>query len=191
MQYKAKHIRWAPFAETGAETANALPKLGAPVDIGSLYSVNETLNFNEASGYGDNVRKVYIKEFKDGSLAIEMIYLGNAAMSAVSGAEIDGSSQDITFSTDDVAPYGSIGYIKGERNDDDKPVYRGVMFPKVKANIEGMTATTKGENIQLSNDKLTFAVSACMTGAFRKMSKEFDTEAEAEAWVDDLIKKAT
>lgn len=191
MQYLAKHIRWAPFKTADADDGTGMPKLGEPVDIGALNNMSEQLNYNEASGYGDDVRKVYIKQFRDGTLSVETLYLSNEAFSAVCAATLDGGKKRLTFSVNDNPPYGSLALVTGERDNNDQPKYRGVLYPKVKANVEGLTAQTKGESISLSNAKLTFAVNALKNGEFRVFSEEFDTEAECIAWVDEQIKAAS
>lgn len=190
MQYLAKHIMWAPFKDAKADDGTGMPKLGTPVEIGAFNNMTETLNFNEAGGYGNDVRKVYIKQFRDGTLAVETLYLTNNAFSEICGANLDDSEKTLTFSANDDAQYGSLALVTGERDDDDQPKYRGILYPKVKANVEGMTVHTKGESISLSNAKLTFAVNALKNGEYRVFSEEFDTEEVCIAWVDEQIKAA-
>lgn len=195
MQYMANHIRWAQFAATNAEVAGALPKYGGtPVDIGALVKVDEALNFSEASGYGDNVRKNYIKEFRDGTAAVETVYISSEAASKVTGATLGtGSDADLKFGANDQAPYGGLALVTGNRRDDDSVYFQGVAYPKVKANMEGESYQTKGDTIQLTNPKLSFAISACNDAkkSYRIKSKEFDTESDAIAWVDNFLKAAT
>lgn len=192
MQYGAKMIQWAPFAATDPETASAPPKLGTPANLGALNKVTETINFNRVSGHGDNVKKVEIVEFRDGSLAVETLYLSNENASALTGAELgttDGD-KDLKFGSNDVAPYGSIAFYTNCMKDDGTKYYQGVFFPKVKANMEGESYETKGESIVLSNAKLTFTVLEPLYGKYRHKSPEFDTEAKAAAWVNEKIKAA-
>lgn len=192
MQYGAKMIQWAPFAATDPETASAPPKLGTPANLGALNKVTETINFNRVSGHGDNAKKVEIVEFRDGSLAVETLYLSNENASALTGAELgtmDGD-KDLKFGSNDVAPYGSIAFYTNCMKDDGTKYYQGVFFPKVKANMEGESYETKGESIVLSNAKLTFTVLEPLYGKYRHKSPEFDTEAKAAAWVNEKIKAA-
>ena len=185
-------IQWAPFAATDPETASAPPKLGTPANLGALNKVTETINFNRMSGHGDNVKKVEIAEFKDGSLAVETLYLSNENAAALTGAELgttDGD-KDLKFGSNDVAPYGSLAFYTNCMKDDGTKYYQGVFFPKVKANVEGESYETKGDSIVLSNAKLTFAVFEPLYGKYRHKSPEFDTEAKAAAWVNEKIKAA-
>ena len=192
MLYGAKMIQWAPFAATDPETVSAPPKLGTPANLGALNKVIETINFNRISGHGDNVKKVEIVEFKNGSLAVETLYLSNENAATLTGAELgttDGD-KDLKFGSNDVAPYGSIAFYTNCMRDDGTKYYQGVFFPKVKANMEGESYETKGDSIVLSNAKLTFAVFEPLYGKYRHKSPEFDTEAKAAAWVNEKIKAA-
>lgn len=195
MQYMANHIRWAQFAATNAEVAGALPKYGGtPVDIGALVTVDETLNYNEVSGYGDNVRKNHVSEFRDGRADVETIYVSREAASKVTGATLGtGSDADLKFGANDQAPYGGLALVTGNRRDDDSIYFQGVAYPKVKANMQGKSYHTKGDSVQLTNSKLSFAISACndTEKTYKVESKEFDAESDAIAWVDNFLKAAT
>lgn len=185
-------IQWAPFA--AAQTAGALPKYEAAANLGSLNQVSETLNFNEASAYGDNVRKAYVKQFRDGTLAVETLYLSHENAAKISGATLDTDNEnDLKFGADDTPPYGGLAFFVTKLKDDESGTvyYQGIWYPKVKANIEGDTFQTKGESITLANDKLSFAVFACDTGDYKIKSDELASEAEAIAWVNDKIKATT
>lgn len=192
MQYGAKMIQWAPFAATNPETTTAPPKLGTPANLGALNKVTETINFNRVSGYGDNAKKAEIAEFKDGSLAVETLYLSNENTAALTGAELGASEsdKDLKFGSNDTAPYGSLAFYTNCMKDDGTKYYQGVFFPKVKANMEGESYETKGDSIVLSNSKLTFTVLEPLYGKYRHKSPEFDTEAKAAAWVNEKIKAA-
>ena len=195
MQYMANHIRWAQFAATDAEVSGSLPKYGGtPVDIGALVKINESLNFIEASGYGDNARKNYIREFRDGTAAVETVYISREAASKVTGATLGSDDDaDLKFGANDQAPYGGLALVTGNRRNDDSIYFQGVAYPKVKASMEGESYQTKGDAIQLTNPKLSFAVSACNDAkkSYKIKSKEFDAESDAIAWVDNFLKAAT
>lgn len=192
MLYGAKMIQWAPFAATNPETANAEPKYGTPVNLGALNKVTETINFNRVSAYGDNVKKVEIVEFVDGSLAVETLYLSQANAAAVTGAELgtSESDKDLKFGSNDLAPYGGLAFYTNHMRDDGSKYYQGIYYPKVKANMEGEEYNTKGDSIVLSNAKLTFTVFEALYGKYKHKSEEFDTEAKAAAWVNEKIKAA-
>lgn len=192
MHYGAKMIQWAPFAATNPETVSAPPKYGTPVNLGALNKVTETINIIRVSGHGDNVLKVQIVEFKDGSLAVETLYVSNENAASLTGAELgttDGD-KDLKFGSNDTAPYGGLAFYTINMRDDGTKYYQGIFYPKVKANMEGESYETKGDSIVLSNAKLTFTVFEPLYGKYKHKSEEFDTEAKAAAWVNEKIKAA-
>lgn len=191
-QYGAKMLQWAPFAETNPEPTDALPNYGTPINLGGLMSVAETLNFSEVEARADDVRKIYIKEFTDGSLAVGVLELTNETASAVTGAKLDSSSsaKDIHFSADDTPPYGCLGFYTTNMKPDGTKYWKGLFYPKVKASLDGRTYNTKQKTIVLDSPTLTFAVDACATGDYRIESPELTTESAAKEWVNGKVKAA-
>lgn len=188
MDYGAKYIRWAPFAETNPEPDGQLPDYGEAVSLGSLNKVAETPSFNEAKGYGDNSLKVYVNKFKEATLAVEVTEIPGDAMSAVSGSEIEsGEKKNMWFGDNDKPPYGGLGFYVNMLLDDGRDVCRGLFYPKVKAMLQGGEYNTNGDNITLSTGKLQFTASSCKLGKWRCYSVDFETEAEAQAWVDGMF----
>lgn len=192
MEYGAKMIQWAPFASSNPEPADSAPRYAAAINLGALNQVTESINWAEASGYGDNARKVYIKEFKDGSLAVQTLYLSIANLAAVSGGTVEsGSEGNLHLGSEDAPPYGGLAFYVSAMTDGGTKYYQGVWYPKVKAGLDNKDYNTKGDSIVLSNARLIFAIQACKTGDWKILSPEFETEAEAAAWVNDKIKAAT
>ena len=82
-KYGAKYIRWAPFAETTPETDGELPDYGTPVSIGELIKVTDAPTFNEAKLYGDNALQIYVNEYKECSVDVEVTDISNANAAAI------------------------------------------------------------------------------------------------------------
>lgn len=191
-QYGAKNLQWAPFAASNPEPEDALPNYGTPMKLGDLMSVAETLNFSEVESRADDVRKIYLREFVDGSLAVGVLELPNETASAVTGAQIDSTegAKDIHFSSNDTAPYGCLGFYTTNIKADGSKYYKGIFYPKVKASMDGRTYNTKQKTIVLDSPKLTFSVDACNTGDYRIESDELTTEAAAKTWGNGKVKAA-
>ena len=170
-----------------------MPNYGTPMKLGDLMSVVETLNFSEVESRADDVRKIYVREFVDGSLAVSVRELPNETASAVTRPKIDSTegSKDIHFSSNDTAPYGGLGYHTSNIKADGSKYYKGIFYPKVKASMNGRTYNTKQKTIVLDSPKLTFAVDACNTGDYRIESDELTTEAAAKAWVNGKVMAAS
>ena len=173
---------FAPIASNGMDTETALPTYGTAVKIGSLNRISDNIDRVEASGYGDNARKVHVDEFRSYGLDVEITHLPRATYASLNGASVDTSSKDITFKDNDQAPYGGLVCVRGGRDDDDKDFYVGVYYPKLKSAMQGKDISTKGENITLVTEKLHFAGLACKNHVWCEESDEFATEAEAVTW---------
>ena len=192
MDYGAKYIRWAPFAEENLEPDGKLPSYGQAVGLGSLNKVTDTPSFNEAKGYGDNMLKVYVNKFKEAVLAVEVTEIPRDAMSALSGSEIEtGDHKNMWFGDNDKPPYGGLGFYVNMILDDTRDVCRGIFYPKVKAMLQGSEYNTNGDNITLATGKLQFTASSSKIGKWRCYSVDFETEEEAQAWVDGMFTGAS
>ena len=188
MDYGAKMLQWAPFAKENAEAKGKLPKYDTAVNLGALNKVSDSPSFNEAKGFGDNALKVHVVKFKECGVATEVTELPRAQMSAISGAEIEtGEHKNMRFRDSDKAPYGGLGFYVNKILDDGRDVCMGVFFPKVKAVLQGTEYNTSGDNITLSTGKIQFTAAACDTGDWRIYSDYFDTEEEAETWVNGMF----
>lgn len=191
MKYGAKMLQWAPFSAENAEPPNSLPSYGAPVNLGALSKVTETVTMNSVKGYGDNATKVHVIEFKEAGLAVEVTELSNANASAIYGATLDTAPEkDLHFNGEDAVPYGGLAFYINKMLDDNSKVYQGIYYPKAKAELQGDDYSTKGESIVLTNTKIQFAAEKCNSGDWKLFSENFTTEAEAAAWVNEKIKAA-
>lgn len=185
-------IQWAPFASSNPEPDGSVPHYGTPTNLGALNKATETINWAEASAYGDNARKVYIKEFKDGQLAVETLYIPIATMAKLVGGTVEsGSEANLHLGSEDAPPYGGLAFYVSAMTDGGAKYYQAIWYPKVKAGLDAKDYSTKGDSIVLNNAKLTFAIQACKTGDWKILSPEFQTEAEAVSWINDKIKATT
>lgn len=191
MKYGAKMLQWAPLAESDPEPAGALPKYGTPMNLGALNKVTDSPTFNEAKGYGDDALKVHVVEFKEAGVDVEVNELSNAVASAIFGATQEAEEgQDLHFSAEDKPPYGGLAFYIKKMLPGNVKVFQGIYYPKAKASMQGEEYSTKGESITLANSKIHFLASACNSGDWKILSKDFTTETEAVSWVNEKIKAA-
>lgn len=184
-KYGAFYSRWAPFATEQADSDKTkLPKYGAVVVMGELNKVNETLNFREGSLYGDDQIALYEKNFKDGNLDVESVFLDLKDAAAMLGASCD-DANGLAHGVNDMAPYGGYGnltrHIKAG-----KTYFQSIFYPKVKASVGSESYETRGENITFTTDKMSFHVESPACEKF-KVIKDFDTEAAAIAYLEGLF----
>ena len=190
--YGAKYLQWAPFAQTDADVSEAAPpKYDTPMNLGALQQVSDSPTLNEAKAYGDNVLKNYVNEFKECPVTVGITELSNDVASAVLGATIAETSQDLEFGAEDDPPYGGLGFYVTKQLDDGSKKWQGIAYPKVKASMQGTEYNTKGDSITFAGGRLQFMASVPANGKWKIQSKDFDTEAEAKTWVDGIIKKAS
>lgn len=184
MEYGAKFLHWAPFAEENPEPEGAFPNYGEIISLEDLALVSDAPQFSEAKAYGDDVLSRYAREFREADVNVEVLDILRASMAAITGAEIM-EGVGLAFGGNDSAPYGGLAFYTRNLGKDGKTYFEGVYYVKTKANMQGKTYATKGESITLTNEQLAFKAAACKgNGKWKVISDErFTDEAEAKAWV--------
>lgn len=180
-KYGARNSRWAPWAEGFEDTdPTKLPSYGEVVDVGQLNKVNESLNFNEGSLPGDDQIVLYEKEFKDGNVDMESVYIPVKTAADMLGASCD-DANGMSHGDDDKPPYGGYGFITHHISKTSK-YFQVVFYPKVKASPTAATFDTRGDNINFVTDKMPFHLESPACRKY-KVVKDFATEAEAKAFL--------
>lgn len=185
MIYGAKNIKWAQIS---GEPAKSLPTYDKKITLGELNQVSDAPAFNEVRASGDDATKRYAAFFKEVPIDVTVLDMTNENASAVTGATIDGGEQkDLRFKDTDVAPYGGLAFHISELMDDNVIKHKGIFYPKAKAVMQGQTYDTKGETVVLHGKKLRFLGLAAKSGDWKIESSYFETEDEADAWVDGKL----
>lgn len=172
------------FSKIKTEPEGALPTYeGGPKKIGRL--VKSELSVNMASGklYADDGLAESVEEFVSGSIAMETDDMTDEVASAVYGAEA--SNQEVHYKSGDSPPVGGLTYYKVLKRRG-KTVYKGYFYPRVSASLGSDTAQTKSDSLTLGTTSTTFTVFPCESGDWR-ITKEFDAESEALAWVKEKL----
>lgn len=186
-RYGAKYIRWAPWAAEQTTTTSGFPSYGTAIALAELQKVSDTPNFNEASQYGDDGLQEYVNEFKDVDVDIEITDLPVETEQQVLGSSQTAKNGDVVVcTTSDNPPYGGMGFVscilrKNERK------YQAIIYPRLKATMQGEEYSTKGDSLTLAGGKLKFKGSATDVGDWKLKSKYQDTEAAAKAIVDSFF----
>lgn len=185
-RYGARNAKWAPFAAESPDVdAKTLPKYGETKTFGQLNKVSDTLNHNEGSAYGDDALVLYEKQFKDGTVEAESVFLPMADAGTMLGAKTD-SKDGISFTADDQPPYIGYGFTTHHISKD-KHYYQAVFYPKLKASPSSESYETRGDKITFATDKMSFHIELPLCRIY-KIVKDFDTETEATAYLDSLFK---
>lgn len=189
-RYGARNAMWAPYAAEKPDVdPKKLPLYSEAKTFGELNKVTDNLNFIEGTQHGDDAIALYAREFKDGTVDAESVYIPLADAATMLGAKTD-SKNGLTRSVDDKPPYIGYGFLTKHLSRD-KTYWQVVFYPKLKAMPGGSsTYDTRGDNINFATDKLQFHVEATLCGSY-KIEKDFDTEEAATAYRDGLFTGAS
>lgn len=172
------------FALIDTEPETGLPTYKTGVKIAMLISSGDSPTYTKASLYADDGKAEEVEEFVEATVDVSLddVSIENKALMFGTEMSEDG---ELTFKGDDTAPYGGYGfYVRKMKNNVKK--FLGILYPKVKASLGSVTYNTKGESITFAPTSVTFSASETASYAW-KVEKEFDTEAEALAWVKEKL----
>lgn len=183
MRYGAKNARWAPWQ--GDEPEQGMPLYGKTEDMGGINESNDTINFAEASGYADNGEKVKVKEFANGTIDAKMLAVPFPVGSAILGTATHGQTGR-AYGGDDHAPFGGYGFYSCYIDGANKRTYTVIFYPKVQGSTTGSNYKTKEDQIALEYDAISFNILLPKCGKY-KVEEQFDTEEEAQEYLDGLF----
>ncbi len=181
-----KRYRWAKMNDDGKSYGEVKSLVGA---IENKVSIN----LAEAKLYGDDQLKESVEEFVDGNMTMGITEDPDDVFAELLGRteqeiqEKEGKKEYIAKSTD-VAPYVGFGHVVVKMVDNSRK-YKVEWFPKVKFKSYVADKTTK-------NESLTFTTPSVEATVYENEDKEwmkyatFDTETEAEEYLDSLFVQA-
>lgn len=183
MLYGAKNAMWAPISKDDA--SNALPTYGETISFNGINEVADSISLADGTAYGDNVKKIVVKEFAGGTITVKLVELSAEDSAAILGVTTDGDG-GLSFEDEHDAPYGGYGFINNIRTTA-ALAYKVIFYPKVQASADtGTTYKTKEDNITLEYESLSFEMFQAAYGAY-KLTKVFDTEAAAVSYLSGLF----
>lgn len=150
---------------------------------GKAMSVNITPNYNEAKLYADNQLAEYVKEFKDGTFKLGTDRLPKQAKKICFGHTVEGD--EVTYKTGDTANYVGVGFYVDEMLDGVKQYVATIVY-KAKFTEGAEDYTTKGENIEFKTPALEGTIAGISSTEWKK-TKAFQTELEAETWIQTIL----
>lgn len=180
--YGAKKIRFAPI-QTDTD-ASKYPVYGQAAFLGALVAVTDAISYAEANNYGDNELQETASEFQSMTVDIEVTELPAEQAAVVFGATLT-EDGDLEYGGEDDAPWGGLAFYVTKQvkvGGVQKKFCQGIFDPKVKGSRQGATYSTKGQSITFTNGKAHFVGTTCAKGKHQVFSKNFETEAEADAW---------
>lgn len=146
-------------------------------------AVNTSVNpsYNEASLRGDNREVENVKEFKNAAVNLGVTRLPKVAAKVMLGHTV-GEDGTETSNTEDFTGYVGYGFITAEM-EDGKKTYRACFLPKVKFAEGEESYETKGDSIAFKTPTLSGTAIGDEDGTWRIKSPHYDTEEEADKWI--------
>lgn len=148
---------------------------------GKAVNTSVTPNYNEASMFADNQQTENISEFKNANVSLGVDRLPVQAAGIMFGHTVKESGEEIS-KTEDSSGYVGYGFITAEMNSGIKK-YRACVLLKVQFKEGEESYETKGDSIVFKAPALSGIAMAIDTGEWRKKSPYFDTEEEADQWI--------
>lgn len=186
-QIGLRHFKYSPIDENGKYT-------GVNEMVGAI-KATPTLNVAEADLYADDTVVESASEVTKGSLSLTVADDDDTIFAPLLGHNTT-EDGEVLKSSDDVAPYVGFGrvlvkMVNGVRK------YKAEFYLKVKFKPFANDSETKGESIAFQTPTVegTIYVVDTKVGNVTKPLYErhqtFDTDAEAQAYLDNLMKKAS
>lgn len=144
-------------------------------------STSVTPSYNEASLFADNQQTENVREFKNASVNLGVDRLPLMASKTIFGHEVGENGEEISR-TGDSANYVGYGFITAEMLDGVQK-YRACLLRKVKFQEGEESYETKGDSIVFKTPSLSGVAMGTNQTDWRIKSPYFDTEAEADEWL--------
>lgn len=152
---------------------------------GKAVNTTVTPNYNEGQLFADNQQTENAKEFKNAAVAMGVDSLPAKATEVMFGHKVEEDGTEVSNAEDEAA-YVGYGFITTEMQNGVKK-YRACLLHKVKFTEGEESYTTKGDTITFSTPNLTGIAFANNTGDWRTKSPYLDTEAAADAWIQEKL----
>lgn len=133
------------FVAPITEDNNGNETYGTPVQLAKAISAELSVELNEAILYADDGQAESVKEFKSGTLSLNIDDLGHANAALLLGAEVDENGVLISRGEDNPT-YVAVGFRARKANGK----YRYFWLYRVQFAVPGTSLATKGDSITFS-----------------------------------------
>lgn len=156
-------------------------KYDTPAALGKAVSMNITVNYNEASLYGDDALAEYDKYFKDADITLGTTTIPLEMNEIMFGHTVDDAEKTVTSNSNDENNYVGVGIMSVEKNNGETS-YIAMFMYKVKFSEPSTEFTTRGDSIEYKTPSISGKASSEDDGVW-KMTKTFSSEADALKWI--------
>ncbi len=151
--------------------------------LGKSSTFNGTPTVSDVKDYGDDSVAETDTSVTGGTLSVELNENTSDIYTFLLGHSKDETSSEVISNADDIAPYVGIGAVgKSKRNN--KLMYTGKFYFKAQFKEPNDENATKQENTAFTHTTLEANLFKLDNGDW-KAQKEFNTLAEAKAWLDE------
>ena len=154
---------------------------GTPAALGKAVSVDITPNYAEGSLYGDDMKCEEDREFIDAALTLGVTTIPATFNETLFGHSV-ANDGEVQCNAGDESNEVGVGLIGVEKVDGAKK-YVATFMPRAKFTDPGASYQTKGDSITYNTPSITGTALATDDGLW-KISKGFDTETEAETYIN-------
>ena len=133
------------FVAPITEDSNGNETYGTPVQLAKAISAELSVELNEAILYADDGQAESVKEFKSGTLSLNIDDLGHANAALLLGAEVDENGVLISRGEDNPT-YVAVGFRARKANGK----FRYFWLYRVQFAVPGTSLATKGDSITFS-----------------------------------------
>lgn len=186
-QIGLRHFKWSPMDEDGNYT-------GVKEMAGAI-TATPTLNIAEANLYADDTLAESAKEFTNGTLSLTVADDDDAVFAPLLG-HTKTTDGEVIKAVEDIPPYVGFGRVIVKMVNGVKK-YKAELFPKVQFKPFATEGQTKGESIEFGTPTVEgtiYGVETTVeegTKVVYERHKTFDTDAEAQSYLNDLLKAPT
>lgn len=169
------------------ETKEAAPTYDAALSLGPFVSGNLTVTNASGELYGDNILQEKVDRFASGAIPMEVTECPKASIAAIYGATYNESTKGIDYSTSDEAPYGALWYIRNILRKGNE-IFEANFYTKAQAARTTDNTQTRSGSITFTNHTINWTIMDPLhKGTKWQYTAEFDTFAEAVAWINGKI----
>lgn len=133
------------YATVTEDSSTGYETFGTPAVLAKAISANISVEVNEATLYADDGAAEVVKEFKSGTISLNVDDIGSAMAATLLGATVDNAGV-LVSSAEDNAPYVAIGF----RARKSSGKYKYFWIYKVKFAVPNDELSTKGDSINFA-----------------------------------------
>lgn len=182
-------MRSSYFAPIVGVAAGGHPEYGDVLDMGAAVKGALSITTAKMQVPGDDIYLIDVEKFASGQFDAETTADDLAINAVVFGHLFNENGE--TSGKDDAAPSGGYGFIEPFMRKDKSTFFRATFLYNVTAMLSSEKQegdTRKGSDFTTKNKAISYSVNADDAGSWRQR-QEFNTEAEAEAWLRAMFGK--